>query len=369
MAFPTDPVFPTPAPTCGCEPATPARTDDPGLSPVPGINRGPNGFEIGVDGPDPDLAVGGTHDQQERQRDYMLALATRGMSSYVTGHTPGTPRYPPDADVTALLDDLQPNPPIGEVGVDVTRAVYESRIPNASASEAYRHFVEHPEQVFGAGGMEIRPPADNLTDGGRYMLETGGPPPTWLPVEIRLDPASNAITINTLDGHVLRGTQTFTFTDDGCGGTVLTQDAIFQGSTELVGDIQQLASVSEGQHNAWLHAHREIHGQFNGDQDYAGIGTSAVSLELVKAWGELLLGVVSDPGNFTDVLVDSGGELANETIDHWSGAAGDLLDWANIPGGGIVRDVGDWAGDRVSDAADWTGDRAEDVVDFLTPWR
>lgn len=61
--------------------------------------------------------------------------------------------------------------------------------------------------------------------------------------------------------------------------------------------------------------------------------------------------------------------IENETIDHGSGAAGDLLDWANIPGGGIVRDVGDAAGDAISDSADWVGNRAEDVADFITPWR
>ncbi|KWS06972.1 hypothetical protein AZ78_4532 [Lysobacter capsici AZ78] len=357
MLPPLDRSYPAPLDTCK-PPVPPADPRAPDLRPVE-ADYGPNQFEIGVDGPDPALAVGGSHDQQEQQRDYMLALATRGFASYLTGHTPGTPRYPSDGDVRNILADLNTNPPIGEVGVDVTRAVYQSNIPNATAQEAYQHFVDNPEQVFGAGGMEIRPPAGRLEDGGRYMLETGGPPPTWLPVEIRLDPDANAITINTLDGHVLRGTQTFTFTDDCNGGAVLSQDAIFQGSTQMVGDIQQLASVSGGQHNAWENAHREIYGQFNGDQDYTGIGTSAVSPDLIKGWGEMLKTIAADPGNFVDVLVDSGGELANETIDHWGGWAGDFLDWTGIPGGGVVRDVTDTIGDGVSTVADVGGDLIE----------
>lgn len=361
--LPIDAYRPANFPVC---PPTPPPADPraPGLNPVK-ADAGPNQFEIGVQGPDPDLAVGGSHDQQEHQRDALLALATRGFASYLTGHTPGTPRYPSDGDVSNILRDLQPNPPIGEVGREVTRAVYQSDIPNATPQEAYDHFVQNPDQVFGAGGMEIRPPAQRLEDGGRYMLETGGPPPTWLPVEIRLDDSAHAITINTLDGHVLRGTQTFTFTENCNGGTTLTQDASFQASTPLVGDIQELASVSGGQHNAWENAHREIYGQFNGDPGYTGIGTSAVSPDLIKGWGQMLLTIASDPGNFTDVLIDSGGELANETIDQWGGWAGDAMDWAGIPGGGVVRDVTDTIGDGLSAGADKAGDFVEGVVDFV----
>ncbi|QQQ02664.1 hypothetical protein [Lysobacter enzymogenes] len=357
--LPIDAYRPTNFPVCTPTPP-PADPRAPELKPVQ-ADSGPNDFEIGVQGPDPDLAVGGSHDQQESQRDFMLALASRGFASYLTGHTPGTPRYPGDGDVRNILQDLQPNPPIGEVGREVTRAVYQSDIPNATPQEAYDHFVQNPGEVFGAGGMEIRPPTQNLEDGGRYMLETGGPPPTWLPVEIRLDADNRAITINTLDGHVLRGTQTFTFTDNCSGGTTLTQDASFQGSTPLVGDIQELASVSAGQHNAWQNAHREIYGQFNGDQDYTGIGTSAVSPELIKGWGQMLLNIAADPGRASDVLLDSGGELANETIDHWGGWAGDFMDWAGIPGGGVVRDVTDAVGDGISATADKVGD----VIDFV----
>jgi hypothetical protein len=315
-----------------------------------------------------DPFAGGTHDQQELQRDYMLALSPRALASYTTGHTPFTPRWPSDSDVNSLLAGLQRNAPIGTDGRDVTHAVYQSQIPNATAQQAYDHFVEHPEEVFNAGGMEIRGSSGPLTDGGRYMLEIGGPVPTWLPVEIGLDPAKHAVTIHTLDGHVLRGEQTFTFTDNCSGGTTLTQDARFQGSTKMVGDVQQLASVSSGQHQAWQYAHREIYGQFNGDVDYSGIGTGVFNKQQLSAWGETALNVVKDPGAAADVLVDTGGELANETIDHWGGWAGDAMDWANIPGGGVVRQGTDWVGNGVSVVADVGGDVGEFVVDHIVPW-
>jgi hypothetical protein len=68
-----------------------------------------------------------------------------------------------------------------------------------------------------------------LVDGGRYMLETGAAVvPTWLPVEISVDAQAHSITIHTLDGHVLRGEQTFSFVDNGCDGTTIVQDARFQ---------------------------------------------------------------------------------------------------------------------------------------------
>lgn len=348
-------------------PKPPAEPDAPGLR-KGDVESGPNRFRLGLEGPDPQFAVGGGHDEQEAQRDRLLALSTRALASYATGHTPRTPRWPSDSEVRHLLGQLNRNPPIGADGNDVTHAVYQSQIANATPQLAYDHFVESPEQVFGAGGMEIRPPAGKLEDGGRYMLEIGGPVPTWLPVEIGLDPQNHAVTIHTLDGHVLRGEQTFTFTDDCEGGTTLTQDARFQGSTKLVGDAQRLVSVSEGQHQAWQHAHREIYGQFNGDPGYEGMGTGAFNAQQLSAWGEALGNMVKEPGTAADVLVDSGGEIANETIDHWGGWAGDAMDWAGVPGGGAVRQGSDWAGDGASVVADAAGDVAKRALDVLTPW-
>ncbi len=353
--------LPPTGPVARCEPP-PADPRAPGMSPSTTVDAGPNGFTLGVDGPDPQLQVGGSHDAQEHQRDALLALSVRAAASYASGQLPG-PRLPPDRDVVDMLATLDPNPPVGVDGHDITHAVYQSEIPNTTAQAAYEHFVENPNEVFNAGGMEIRPPTERLVDGERYMLEVGGPPPTWLPVEIRLHPETNAITINTLDGHVLRGEQTFTFTD--CeGGAVLTQDARFQASTQIVGDAQEIAPISTAQHQSWQFAHREIYEQFNGDRDYAGLGTGLQPAAIAAP----IIEIARDPGAAADVFIDVGGEMANETIDHWGGWAGDAMDRLGIPGGGTVRDVTDTAGDVVSDAADWTGDRVEDGVNWVRQW-
>ncbi len=357
IQFCTPPLPWNPAQQCQPPPADPRG---PGMTPSTTVDAGPNEFTLGVNGPDPDLAVGGSHDQQEHQRDALLALSTRAAASYASRALPGDARLPTDGQVAGMLDRLDTNPPIGLDGQDVTHAVYQSQIPNTSAQEAYEHFVNNPNEVLNAGGMEIRPPTERLVDGERYMLEVGGPPPTWLPVEIRLDADNNAITIDTLDGHVLRGTQTFTFTD--CeGGTTLTQDARFQASTRLVGDAQEIAPISTAQHESWEFAHREIYEQFNGDRDYAGMGTGLQP----SAWIAPIVEAVRDPGGAADAGIDVAGEIANETIDHWGGWAGDAMDWAGIPGGDTVRDISDTAGDVVSDAADWTGDRVEDGINWL----
>ena len=346
----------------------PADPQAPGFKPG-NVAPGPNDFKLGIDGPDPRVAVGGTHDQQEQQRHAMLSLAPKAALSYVTGHLPGpVPRLPSDADVRATLNQLNMNPPIGTDGVDVTHAVYQSQIPNASPQEVYDHFVNSPGEVFGAGGMEIRPPSQRLEDGGRYMLEIGGPVPTWLPVEIRLDPAARSVTIHTLDGHVLRGEQTFSFNSDCKGGTTLTQDARFQGSTELVGDMQKIASVSNGQHQAWENAHREIYEQFNGNRDYAGMGTGLFNQQQTSAWLESLSNVALNPGTAADVAFDVTGELTNEGIDDATKWVGDTMDWAGIDGGKEVRVLGDVAGDVASTVADKTGDVAKFVSAAITPW-
>lgn len=366
MAFPPD--FPArlPIQTPQLDPppvAPPADARGPGLTPDTTVDRGPNDFELGIDGPDPNLAAGGTHDQQEAQRDTLVALSVNALKSYLTGHTPGTDRSPPDSDVRTILDSLETNPPIGEDGDEVTRAVYQSQIPGATAEEGYDHFVNNAGEVFAAGGMEIRPPTDRLEDGGRYMLEIGTPVPTWLPVEISLDPANNAITINTLDGHVLRGEQTFTFTDDGNGGTVLTQDARFQASSVLPEELQQITPISTGQHVTWENAHREIYEQFNGDRDYQGIGTDFSPGNLIESWSAALGAIIADPGNAADVGIDITGEFANWGIDLAGDGIEEAFDYLNIPGGGTISDAFDTAGDFVSDVADVAGDVTEAVID------
>lgn len=364
--FPQQPPPPPPPPPQREDPPTSPYA--PGLSPSDDVQRGDNQFQLGIEGPDPNLAVGGSHDQQEGQRDKLLALATLALGSYTTGHTPATPRVPNDGQVEDILNGLNPNPPIGTDGEEVTHAVYQSQIPNATAAEGYDHFVNNPNEVFNAGGMEIRPPTDRLEDGGRYMLEIGTPVPTWLPVQINLDPANNAVSIQTLDGHVLRGEQTFTFTDDGNGGSVLTQDARFQASSQLPEELQQITPIATGQHIAWQNAHQEIHGQFNGDPGFKGIGTDFSPGNLLESWGQALGNVIKDPGNAADVGVDVVGELANFGVDGLGSGIDTAFDYLNIPGGDTIQDAFDSAGDLISNVADKIGDGAEAVIDFVNPF-
>lgn len=366
--------------------APPADPNAPGMQQNPNVNAGPNDFTLGIEGPDPMLQVGGTHDDQERQRDYVLALNTRAALSYGSSALPDQARVPTDGQVEGLLNDLDRNPPIGADGREVTHAVYQSTIPNATPEQAFEHFINNPNAVFNAGGMEIRPPTSQLQDGGRYMLEVGGPPPAWLPIEITVDAPNNAFTIHTLDGHVLRGEQTFTFTDNCQGGVTLTQDARFQASTELVGDLQHITSISNAQHEGWQFAHREIYEQFNGDRDYAGMGLGFDG----GNWIDFGLDLLRDPGKTVNVGFDVTGELANETLDStgiWidegtdqvASGANWLMDQAGIPGGDqveavvngagdVVEDGLDLAGDGVSWLADKGGDVAEGVIDTLNPF-
>jgi hypothetical protein len=354
---------------------------------------GPNDFHLSLHGPDPDLAVGGTHAEQEYQRDQTVRLAAYAAASYESRWIPGSFRYPDDAEVSRILAGLKPNAPIGEDGREVTHAVYSSQVPNATPQQVFDHWVQHPNEVFNAGGMEIRPPTSTLRD-GRYMLETGGTnaPPTWLPVEIKVDAARRAINIKTLDGHVLRGEQTFYFRDNGCGGTAIEQDARFQASSKLVGDMQKFLPISQGQHTAWQNAHRESYEQFNGDRGYRGIGIPLVDpVRQLEALGGQALGqIVSDPGRAADAGIDSLGDLGNLGLDFkgrieaWAadragGVAHWTLDRLGLPGGAqaeqLAHDAGqvldaadDTLGDWVQAGADKAGDAAKTVVDALNPF-
>lgn len=346
-------------------PATPppAEPNDPGLQLDASVEPGPNQFQLGIEGPDPDLALGGSEEQQNEQLAWTATMGLMAIESYATGHTPVTEHSPSDLEVAGLLQLLDPNPPVGTDGEEITHAVYQSEIPNATAQQAYEHFINDPGEVFAAGGMEIRPPAGQLTDGGRYMLEIGTPVPTWLPIEITLDPANNAFTIHTLDGHVLRGEQTFTFTDDGQGGAILTQDARFQASSDLPAELQSFLSIAQGQHDAWEHAHREIWEQFNGDRDYKGIGTDFSVSNLIGAWKPALAELVTNPGEAADVAIDIPGALANAGIDIAGEGIEAAFDWLDVPGGGVVSQGFDKVGDAVDWAADHLGDAAEFVID------
>ena len=91
--------------------------------PSASYDSGPNHFQIGLQGPDPNLAVGGTQEQQEIQRDATVHLAMLALPSYISGHTPLVPREPSDDQVRSILNQLNPNPPIGQDGKDVTHVL------------------------------------------------------------------------------------------------------------------------------------------------------------------------------------------------------------------------------------------------------
>jgi len=378
------------APACG---TTPASAFGPGYHAVK-MDAGPNDFSLTLTGPNPDLAVGGTHDQQEAQRDETVKLATDAAASYETRPFGGA-RWPSDGDVSHILSGLSTNPPIGTDGVDVTHAIYQSDVPNATPDQVFQHWVQQPNEVFNAGGMEIRPPTATLQDGGRYMLETSasaGAPPTWLPVQIKVDPAAHSIHIDTLDGHVLRGEQTFTFQDDGCGGTRIVQDARFQASSAMTGDLQQFLPISTGQHGAWQAAHRETYEQFNGNPGYKGIGTDWVDpLSQTKELAEKALAqAAKDPGSAADAGIDLTGDLANYGLDLGGrltaggldlvgDGARDTLGWLHLPGGAQVdaaahgtgqflSNLADKTGDVIESTTDKVGDAAKTVIDFVNPF-
>jgi hypothetical protein len=370
---PPRPAPPAPAPSrCVAPQALPADPHAPGMAPID-VPRGPNQLQMTLEGPDPDLAVGGLHDQQEAQRDATIDLGDDAARSYA-GRLLGFGRQS-DADVNAKLNSLQRNPPIGRDGVEVTHGVYTSQVPNATPQQLFDHWVNHPNEVFNAGGMEIRPASARFVDGGRYMLETGAPVvPTWLPIEIEVDAQAKSITIHTLDGHVLRGEQTFTFVDNGCGGTTIVQDARFQAGSQVVGDLQTITSVSEGQHQAWIAAHRESWEQFNGDRDYAGIGIGVGNSEQLRTVRDFAGKVIHEPGVVVNGAIDVGGDLGNGALD-WAGrrgddivdgagrVVGDAMDAVHVPGGGLVEAGFDKAGDGVEVVADKAGDGVEVVAD------
>ncbi len=387
--IPAPPPAPAPAPIqCAAPPPLPADPKAPGMAPID-VPRGPNNLRMSLEGPDPDLAVGGSHDQQEAQRDGTIDLADDAARSYA-GRVVGFGRQS-DANVNAKLNSLQRNPPIGSDGVEVTHGVYTSQVPNATPQQLFDHWVHNPNEVFNAGGMEIRPASGELVDGGRYMLETGAAVvPTWLPVEISVDSQARSITIHTLDGHVLRGEQTFSFVDNGCGGTTIVQDARFQAGSQVVGDLQTLTSVSEGQHQAWVAAHRESYEQFNGDVDYAGIGIGVGNSEQVRTVVDFARTLVVEPEVVANGVIDVGGDLGNGAVDWMGRRADDTIDFAgrgvdvvmdakHLPGGDAVEAgfnavgdgvevVADKTGDGVEFVADKTGDAVGAVVDWATPW-
>ena len=211
-----------------------------------------NGFGYTATNIDP-IPVGGTAWQQTVQGAMMVGLADDAVQHSVSGG-----RLPPDFLLRAILKNHEPTPPIATDPIATTD--YTSTIPGVCPREAYATFVNDPTGVFGAAGLDIRPPVNRLTNGAKLFLHDGGPPPVFAPIQVELDPANNTVRITTLDGHPLRGTNNFQFTSDGNGGTRILQESTFQLSS-MAGKIGELLGAVNRQHEIWQSVHQQIFDQ------------------------------------------------------------------------------------------------------------
>jgi len=74
-------------------------------------------------------------------------------------------------------------------------------------------------------------------------------------VQVRLDPAKREIEFQTLDGHALRGTNTFRFSDDGQGNARIEQHSVFQLSSLVASIGNGVFDGSDRQHKTWEATH------------------------------------------------------------------------------------------------------------------
>lgn len=206
-----------------------------------------NNFRRVITGAHPAPTTGGFFEQL-RQANETRKLQSYASLSYLSGG-----RNPPDTAVEAKLRSMRLTPllPGPKSVVD-----YTSTVPGTSAQKLYEKFVSNPGEVFGASGdFRLRPANPQLKDGARIMIEDKGPPPLWMPVQVRLDPARREIEFQTLDGHALRGTNTFRFSDDGKGGARIEQHSEFQLSSLVASIGNGVFDGSERQHKTWEATH------------------------------------------------------------------------------------------------------------------
>ncbi|RKG87097.1 hypothetical protein [Corallococcus terminator] len=215
--------------------------------------RGPegNGFDFGVSGAFPPRPTGSLKEQVKQGA---LLLEQTQAAAVSVALDVGSSM---DAYARKHLGHLEPSPPIA--GSPTSLTDYTSTIPGVSAKEAYASFVSHPEMLFGAAGISLRPAASSLTDGARLFLEEQGPPPVWAPITVKLDAEQRTVHITTLDGHPLRGTNRFIFDDDGTGGTRIRQYSAFQGSSPATSVGLALMDPIERQHDIWRSVHGQLH--------------------------------------------------------------------------------------------------------------
>jgi hypothetical protein len=217
----------------------------------PHRSREGNGFEFGVGGAFPPRPTGSLKEQLKQGA--RLMEQTQAAAVSVTLDRGAAM----DASAREHLRELDPSPPIA--GAPTSLTDYTSRIPGGAAKDAYAAFVSNPELLFGAAGIFLRPAASALTDGARLFLEEQGPPPVWAPITVKLSESQRTVSITTLDGHPLRGTNQFVFDDDGVGGTRIRQYSAFQGSSPATSVGLALMDPIERQHDIWRAVHGQLH--------------------------------------------------------------------------------------------------------------
>lgn len=214
-----------------------------------------NDFSSRISGRHPPVAAGSFLTQLKQS----AALAKLTLAAAQSVRSGGS--NPTDFEVQARLRGLGTLPLTGDSG-SVTRHDFFSTLEGVAPEAAYQHFVENPEAIFGAGGLKVRPAPERLENGMRLMLEDAGTPPIWFPIEVRLDSARNRIEIVTLDGHPLRGTNSFQFAADGKGGTRVSQFTAYQLSSKAV-QLGMGEDELQRQHDTWESAHRALFEHFH----------------------------------------------------------------------------------------------------------
>ncbi|MGQ0504939.1 MAG: hypothetical protein ACT4TC_06425 [Myxococcaceae bacterium] len=212
----------------------------------------PNQFTMRiVHGPVPPNA--GSFFTQTKQAAIMAGLTSCAKLSVSNqGHKPS------DFAVAELLRSLRPTSVLPSDGNALIE--YRSVVPRKSPDQVYKMFVNQPAATLGKVGLKIRPATRALVDGAKLMLEDasmlGG---VWFPVQVRLDSAKKAITFQTLDGHPLRGTNTFRFDSDRAAGTRIVQTSAFQSSSGISEFGTKLSNVLDHQHSVWEQLHASLY--------------------------------------------------------------------------------------------------------------
>lgn len=232
----------------GAEAAGPEAVAAPAAAPAARNLANPNGFSVQVSGRNPPVAGGNWFEQllQGWKTANIFDDAARSVSS--GGRTPA------DSEVCDYLAGASLTPLKGDKGSQ-TIATYRSVVPAASPQQLFMLFTGNPEEVFKGTGMKLRPEAPRLRDGMKLMFQDQGPPAVWLPVQVRLSSDNRQISFHTLDGHPLRGSNTFNFKSAGPGKVMIEQVSHFQASSSLSSIGMSMTNALDYQHDFWKRVH------------------------------------------------------------------------------------------------------------------